>query len=62
MANFEIYFPIFSETINTILKIFSQHDLRNVGRGYCKKKKKGVEIFGRNVRLGCLTAFKKGSW
>ena len=30
MANSEIYFPIFSETIHTILKIFSQHDLRKV--------------------------------
>ena len=30
MANSEIYFPIFSETINTILKIFSQHGLRKV--------------------------------
>ena len=26
--NCEIYFPIFSETIHTILKIFSQHGLR----------------------------------
>ena len=30
MANCEIYFPIFSETMNTILKIFSQHGLRKV--------------------------------
>ena len=30
MANSEIYFPIFSETIHTILKIFPQHDLRKV--------------------------------
>ena len=30
MANREIYYPIFSETIDTILKIFSQHDLRKV--------------------------------
>ena len=30
IANSEIYFPIFSETIHTILKIFSQHDLRKV--------------------------------
>ena len=30
MANSEIYFPIFSETIHTILKIFSQHNLRKV--------------------------------
>ena len=28
MANSEIYFPIFSEAIHTILKLFSQHDLR----------------------------------
>ena len=28
MANFEIYFQIFSETMYTILKIFSQDDLR----------------------------------
>ena len=28
MANCEICFPIFSETIHTISKIFSQHDLR----------------------------------
>ena len=43
MANCDIYFPILSETIHTILKIFSQHELRKVrrlGRGYCKKKKK----------------------
>ena len=30
MANCEIYFRIFSETVHTILKIFSQHDLRKV--------------------------------
>ena len=30
MANSDIYFPIFSETIHTILKIFSQHDLMKV--------------------------------
>ena len=30
MANCEIYFPIFSETIHTMSKIFSQHDLRKV--------------------------------
>ena len=28
MSNCEIYFPIFSETIHTILKIFPQHGLR----------------------------------
>ena len=30
MDNSDIYFPIFSEIIHTILKIFSQHDLRKV--------------------------------
>ena len=30
MANSEIYFPIFPEVINTILKTFSQHDLKKV--------------------------------
>ena len=30
MANSNIYFPIFSETIRTILKIFSQNVLRKV--------------------------------
>ena len=28
IANCEIYFPIFSESIHKTLKIFSQHDLR----------------------------------
>ena len=28
IANSEIYFPIFSESIHTILKVFPQHDLR----------------------------------
>ena len=28
MLNFQIYFSLFSETIHTILKIFSQHGLR----------------------------------
>ena len=28
MSNFEIYFPLFSEAIHTILKIFSQHGFR----------------------------------
>ena len=36
MENSEIYFPIFSETIHTISKIFSQHDPRRLGKGYCK--------------------------
>ena len=39
MANCEIYFPIFSETIHTILKMFSQHDLRKFSRGYCTKNR-----------------------
>ena len=30
MANSDIYLPIFSETIHTILKLFSEHDLRKV--------------------------------
>ena len=30
MANCEIYFPIFSETVHAVLKIFPQHDLRKV--------------------------------
>ena len=38
MANSEIYFPMFSKTIHTILKIFSQHMiLGTLGKGYCKK-------------------------
>ena len=37
MANCEIYFPIFCETVHAILKIFPQHDLRKLGRGYFKK-------------------------
>ena len=37
MANCEIYFPIFCETAHAILKIFPQHDLRKLGRGYFKK-------------------------
>ena len=39
MANCEIYFPIFSETIHAILKYFHSMILGSVGRGYCKKKK-----------------------
>ena len=34
------YFPLFSRTTHTILKIFSQHSLGRVGRGYCKKQEK----------------------
>ena len=30
MENSEIYFPIFSDTIHAILKIFSQHNLTNI--------------------------------
>ena len=37
VANWDIYFPIFSETVHTGLKIFSQRDLRKLGKGYCKK-------------------------
>ena len=37
IANCEIYFLIFFEAIHKILKIFSQHGLGSVGRGYCKK-------------------------
>ena len=49
MANSEIYFIIFSETIHTILKIFSQHVLGRFVKGYCKENR-GLEflanIFG----------------
>ena len=38
MENSEIYFPIFSETIHTILKIFSNMILERLGKGYSKKK------------------------
>ena len=38
MANSGIYFSILSETIHTILKIFSQHDLESLSKGYSKKK------------------------
>ena len=37
MPNCEIYVPIFSEIIQTNLKIFSQIVIGSVGRGYCKK-------------------------
>ena len=30
MTNCDIYFPIFSETMHRVLKIFSKHDLRKV--------------------------------
>ena len=58
MANSDILFPIFSETIHTILKIFSQHDLRKVkGQVKVTVKKQGVRILDQNVWLGCLSAF-----
>ena len=37
MPNCEIYVPIFSEIIQTNLKIFSQIVIGSVGTGYCKK-------------------------
>ena len=37
MPNCEIYVPIFSEIIQTNLKIFSQIVIGSVGRDYCKK-------------------------
>ena len=38
MTNSEIYFPIFSETIHTILKIFFRSMIwGRLGKGYCKK-------------------------
>ena len=37
MANCVIYFPIFSETIHTILTIFHSMILGRLGNGYCKK-------------------------
>ena len=37
MSNCEIYFPIFSENIHTILKIFHSMFLGSIGRGYRKK-------------------------
>ena len=37
MPNCEIYFPVFSETIHTNLKIFHSAILGSVGRGYWKK-------------------------
>ena len=38
MPNSEIYFPIFSETIHTILKIFFRSMIwGRLGKGYCKK-------------------------
>ena len=39
MANSEIYFPVFSDTIHTILKIFHSMILGRLGKGYCKKNR-----------------------
>ena len=39
MSNCEIYFPIFSETIHTIVKIFSEHGLWKCRERLLKKKK-----------------------
>ena len=55
MENSEISFPIFSETIPTILKYFHSMILERLGKSYCKKY--GVRIFGRNFWLNCLSAF-----
>ena len=63
MPNCEIHFQIFSETIYTNLKIFSQHGLRKCRdrllskKKKKKKKKKDVRNFGQNFYLGCLSAF-----
>ena len=45
LLQYEIYFPIFSETIHTILKIFSQ----------------GVRIFGQNFWLGSFSGCNASS-
>ena len=50
MSNYKFYFPLFSETTHTILKLFSQHDLRKVGGDYSKKNrvlKCLAKIFGQ---------------
>ena len=47
MLNWEIYFPIFSGTIHTILKIFSQCGLRKCRQGL-PWKKYNARIFGQN--------------
>ena len=39
MANPEIYFAIFSESIYIILKIFHSMILGRLGKGYCKEKR-----------------------
>ena len=39
MANSEIYFPIFSETIHTIWKYFHNMILGMLDKGYCKKNR-----------------------
>ena len=45
LLQYEIYFPIFSETIHTILKVFSQ----------------GVRIFGQNFWLGSFSGCNASS-
>ena len=50
MSNYQIYVSLFSETIHTILKIFSQHG--SVGRDYSEKNRVLVflaKIFGQVV-------------
>ena len=55
MANSDIYFPIFSETIHTILKIFSQHDLTKVSRQVkVTVKKIGCQNFWPKVLASLL--------
>ena len=39
MANSEIYFPIFSETIHIIWKYFHSMILGRLGKGYCQKNR-----------------------
>ena len=34
MSNYETYFPLFSETVHTVLKIFSQYGLWQLRRDY----------------------------
>ena len=51
MPNCEIHFPILSETIHTILKIFSQHGLRKYRWRLLpkkKKKKESVKFFAKS--------------
>ena len=57
MSDFEIYFPIFSETIYTISKTFSQYGLRKC-RQTLLQEKQGVRIFDQNF-LARLSKFSK---